>query len=133
MVHQPHYLYWLPLKGRSLFALLYLLTRERVDIFFQTYLVLGYIFLQLVSNVSLNCFFVSSNRVYVVTSAPEMSASPTNVQPIGVLLLLELLLLLLLELLLLEFSSRPVQALIMITIIDNNKIFFIKGPYYTTP
>ena len=67
--------YWLPLKGQSLFALLYLLTRERVYILFQADLVRGYVLLKLVSYVLFNGFSVPSNGIDIIATAPEVTIS----------------------------------------------------------
>ena len=53
--------YWLPPTGGGfLFALAYWLTRKRVGKFFQADLVRGYVLLQLIPNIFLYRFFVSS-------------------------------------------------------------------------
>ena len=64
----------LPLKGFSL-RLGMLATRKRVHEFLDAYLVGYLILLQLVLDVSFNCFFVSPYCVYEIPSGPGMSVS----------------------------------------------------------
>ena len=71
---RPHCFLGLPLKGFVL-CLGILATRKRVYEFLDTYLVGYLVLLQLVLDVSLNCFFVSPYCVYEIPSGPEMSVS----------------------------------------------------------
>ena len=73
-VCQPHDFLRLRLKA-LFYYLLFLATRERVDIFFHTYLVICDVLLQLISDVLFYRFFVSSNCIYIISSTPEMSIS----------------------------------------------------------
>ena len=57
----------------SFFSLLILGTRKRVCVFLETYLVRGIIVLNLIPDVFRYHFLVSSNCIYVIASAPEMS------------------------------------------------------------
>ena len=61
-----------PFSGAVLLALFHLLTRERVNIFFQAQLVVRNVFMQLIPNLFLDRRFVFSHGVNVVSSAPEM-------------------------------------------------------------
>ena len=73
-VCQPHDFLRLRLKA-LFYYLLFLATRERVDIFFHTYLVICDVLLQLISDVLFYRFFVSPNCIYIISSTPEMSIS----------------------------------------------------------
>ena len=64
----------LPLKG-FLLCLGILATRKRVYEFLDAYLVGYLVLLQLILDVSFNCFFVSPYCIYEIPSGPEMSVS----------------------------------------------------------
>ena len=68
---QPHLYSQAAPKGAFL-CLRILATRERVYILFQRYLIIGYVFLQLIPYVFLYRSFVSSHSVNIVPPAPEM-------------------------------------------------------------
>ena len=71
----PHYHHRQPLTCGCLFCLLVLTTRKRVHILLYTDSITGIIFFELVSYVFFNNFLVLAYCVYVVSSAPEVSAS----------------------------------------------------------
>ena len=52
-----------------------LATRKRVYILFEAYLIAGYIFLQLIFHVLSYRFLISTDRIYIISSAPKMSVS----------------------------------------------------------
>ena len=75
-VRQSQHYYGLPPSGGGfLFALAYWLTRKRVAKFFQTDLVRGYVFLQLIPYILLYRLLVTPYRVHIVAAAPEMPVS----------------------------------------------------------
>ena len=71
---RPHCFLGLPLKGFSL-CLCIFATRKRVHEFLDAYLVGYLILLQLVLDVSFNCFFVPPYCIHEISSGPKMSIS----------------------------------------------------------
>ena len=75
----------MPLKGLYLFAPFYRLTRKRVYKLFYTQLIIFIVLLQLIPYVLLNCLFITSYCIYIISSTPEMPISILVFQ-IGILL-----------------------------------------------
>ena len=71
-VWQPHWFHRQPLKAAVCFCLIILATRKRVNILFESQLIVRYVLLQLISYVFFNRFFVLPHCIYIVSSAPEM-------------------------------------------------------------
>ena len=57
--------------GLFFVACVYRLTRKRVHIFFQPYLIVRHILLQLILYIRCYCLFILTYRIYVISSAPE--------------------------------------------------------------
>ena len=72
-VCQPRDFYRHAPKGAFLFAPFYWLTRERVNKLFYAQLIVFIILLQLIPYVLLDCLFIASYCIYIVSSTPEMS------------------------------------------------------------
>ena len=72
-VCQPRDFYRHAPKGAFLFAPFYWLTRERVNKLFYAQLIIFIILLQLIPYVLLDCLFIASYCIYIVSSTPEMS------------------------------------------------------------
>ena len=72
-VCQPRDFYRHAPKGAFLFAPFYRLTRERVNKLFYAQLIVFIILLQLIPYVLLDCLFIASYCIYIVSSTPEMS------------------------------------------------------------
>lgn len=61
--------------GLLLLALINRLTRKRVIVFFDCELVAYFVFLELISDILRNGFFVSSHRIHVISLTLELSIS----------------------------------------------------------
>ena len=70
----PHYHYRPPLK-RPVFMPTYSATRKRVDVFFHRDLIYHFILNQLIADILFDHPLVLPCRIYIITTAPEMSAA----------------------------------------------------------